>query len=366
MSVLMSRVVEDFSLAGAQQGMMNSALNMGSIAALLLVPFLQGRTKKSTMLIASALLQTVMLMVIGLAPSFFPLLAACVVMGLGGGWADNYINSTIVDIHRENSAQYMGLLHGCYGIGSIINPLLLQCLLLLGDWREAYLGTTVIMAVITMQYIFVFRKCKGVFYEVADAERKLDFFHIKGYLSEPLNLLIVVCTFLFVAGQNSLLSWLVRYMRVRYEAEALGAGAFSLYWACTTLSRFIVPRLKAAPFRLICMGTLISATAHTVGILSGNPTVMLVMTGINGLACGHALPMLIHIGVSRHPGNTSMATSVIILASKITMMITPLLVGILFSISMDMSMLVASASHAATAGLTAYLWLRERKMVCSI
>ena len=361
MSVLMSRIVEDFSLAGARQGMMNSALNFGSIAAILLVPALQGRVKKSDMLIASALIQTIMLAITGLSPSFFPLLIACVFMGVGRGWADNYINSSIVDIHRENSAKYMGLLHGCYGIGSIFTPLMLQGLVFLGGWRGAYLSATGVMAIIAIQYVWVYRQNKNVFSSTINAEKKLNFEQVGQHLSDRQSLLIVFCAFLFVAGQSSLLSWLVHYMRTRYQAEALGAICVSIYWACATLSRFIAPHIRIASLRLICVSTLIAAAAHTVGVLSGNSTVMLIMTAINGLACGHGLPMLIHVGVSRHPGNTSMATSVIILSSKTAMMVTPLLVGYLFAISADVGMLLSSASHLAMVALTACMFLREEK-----
>lgn len=360
MGILLNHMIDEYSLVSVQQGFMNSMVSLGSLLAVLMVPVIQGRVKKTVMLSASALLQAAMLMATGLAPSFFILLTACLFLGLAGGWLDNYTNSCIMDIHKTNSAHYMGMLHGFYGLGAVLTPLLVQALLYSMNWRGTYLVVGSLALGAAVFFLLVARFQRSIFRSTADAEQKLSTQHITRYFKDRYSLLVVMCCFFYSATQSGLLGWMVRYMKIEFQNETLGAISLSVFWLFATISRFFAPRIKAAPMTLISVGFAVSIVAHTAGVLLGNPLLMVVFTAINGLATGHCVPLIIHESVVRHPGMTSTATSISMLVVKLAMMTTPLLMATISSISMQTAMLIPSVCTAG-ALLFALAAIREGK-----
>ena len=121
-SVLLNEVVAAFSLTGAAQGLLSSMLSVGYMLALLVNPLFQGRTEKLFMLLLSGLMQVAMLLLSGSASSFAVFLTAIVLLGVGCGWLDGYINSCMIDFHPHDSPKYLSLLHGLFGVGSCWPP----------------------------------------------------------------------------------------------------------------------------------------------------------------------------------------------------------------------------------------------------
>ena len=113
-------------------------LSVGYMLALLVNPLFQGRTEKLFMLLLSGLMQVAMLLLSGSASSFAVFLTAIVLLGVGCGWLDGYINSCMIDFHPHDSPKYLSLLHGLFGVGSLLAPLLMQALLLGISWRGVF------------------------------------------------------------------------------------------------------------------------------------------------------------------------------------------------------------------------------------
>ncbi len=76
-------------------------------------------------------------------PAFFFLF--CVPLGLGAGAIDTGLNSYVA-IHY--SARQMSFLHGFYGVGVTLSPLLLSVTLRDGNWRAGYLTACVVQVAI--------------------------------------------------------------------------------------------------------------------------------------------------------------------------------------------------------------------------
>ena len=129
LSNTMDPLVKEFSLTGASQGLMSSMINFGSLLPLLIIPLLQGRVHKIWLILGASILQVLMLLLTGASGSFGMLLFSCVLLGAGNNTTDSCVNSYMVDLHPENSAGVLGLLHGCYGIGGLLTPILVSAIL---------------------------------------------------------------------------------------------------------------------------------------------------------------------------------------------------------------------------------------------
>ena len=331
-SVLVNAVVEEFSLTGASQGLMSSMLSLGLMIALLINPLFQGRISKVTMIVLSGTLQVVMLLLSGGAPNFGVFMVSIVLLGMGCGWLDGYINSTMIDAHPTDSPKYLGLLHGIFGIGSLLAPLAMQWMLGSTGWRWVNVALAALTAAAMVMVAFAGKKGKKANMFGKGAEERLSFAQLGAYLKNKRNVLLLCCGAMTSMFQTGVLCWIARYMLLAHNAEALGASCLTIYWIAATVNRFIAPRLKAQPLVLIMGGALAASAFLVLGIVGGNAVVMCVCMGLLGLTTGHFIPMVVSECAEGYQGSTTLTTSVVMFVMGITRVIVPVLMAALTEI----------------------------------
>jgi fucose permease len=130
-------VRRDFGLpldaAGSAVLLATAGVALSSLAtARLLVRFGTGRV-----LVGSSLLAGAALVMNAMAPGWWLMLTAAVVAGLGGGAVDTALNGFVA---RHYAARHMNWLHGSWGIGGTLGPLVAAVVMSqTGSWRPAYL-----------------------------------------------------------------------------------------------------------------------------------------------------------------------------------------------------------------------------------
>jgi len=361
MSVTLNHVIGEFRLTGAQEGSMASAISLGGMFALLSMPLLQGRVRKSALLLLAGALQLLMMALTGLAPGYAVLLSACVLLGVSGGWIDTNCNSAVVDINRGNSARYLGALHGSYGIGALATPLIIQALLRGMSWRYAYLVLAALTGLALLPLAFSARGLRDSADQRGMAEERLGRSEIAAYFKTPRNLLLLLASILYACTQSGMLVFMVRFMTVRYHQELLGATALSLFWVFATLSRFLAPRLPLRPIRSFILGAVLAGVFQTAGVLSGSPYVMVASAAAVGLVSGHCLPMLINEAARGYPGRTSLPTSLMLFFNYVGRVLTPLVMAALaVHISLSGSMLIP-AGAGILAGIAGFAVSRAER-----
>jgi MFS family permease len=332
-------------------------ISLGCIAAYLIVPALQGRIRKTTVLVASAVLVALSFFTLGAPLSYIGMIGACIVLGIGFGWMDTYCNSTMVDLHARDSASQLGLLHGGFGVGSLISPLVITGLLAVVTWQQISLlmgGLTLLIGLVFIVILAIFFRGE----QTATRENILSAATLKAYLLKKRSIFILLAGFMYAATQAGLTVWLVRYMTLRYDAEALGSTALSIYWICATASRFLAPRIRLRPLKLFLIGVLTSCAFQLVGVLSGNAFIMCVMVGAIGLVTGFCIPMLVSENAIGQAGNTSLTTSALFVTMCLARILIPIFMGLVSDgISVSIAMLTPALS-GALAGAFAVFALR--------
>jgi MFS family permease len=348
--VLVNEIIEHFGLAGAEQGYMNSLLNIGNTIAVISTIALHWKLKKTSMLVLSGFLIVVMMALTGLSVSFHMILAVSLALGFGLAWMDSYLNSCVVDANPVGSAKHQGALHGCYGIGALIAPVAIAALLTSISWQKVYLFFTPIILVTVIVYIIVLRTAgKGIAVSGMDSP-KFSGAEIRLYLRQRKSVYLLLACQAYTIMQVGLFAWLVRYMSVQYGAETMGMGGIAGMWAFTTVSRFVVPRLPADSMKLHAVGAFAAGAMLFVGTVSDNPWMMCVMVGAGALASGHSIPTLFNKSVVAYDGNSLLPTSAMILTTRISGMAVPPVLGWISVYSMQMSMVVPAIA-ALVSGL---------------
>jgi fucose permease len=86
----------------------------------------------------------------GVAPGFWLVLASSVLTGASAGMLDAGLNTAVALTGR---ARLLNLLHGFYGVGTAIGPLVITAAILTGSWRPAYLALLVIDLVVAAAWL---------------------------------------------------------------------------------------------------------------------------------------------------------------------------------------------------------------------
>lgn len=345
LSNTMDPLVQEFSLTGAAQGLMSSMINFGSMLPLLIIPLLQGRIHKIWLILCASILQVAMLLLTGASGSFGLLLVSCVLLGAGNNTTDSCVNSYMVDLHPENSAGVLGLLHGFYGIGGLLTPILVSAILSASGWRPAYYVAAAIFSVIVLFFAAVgIRSLKGAAHTQTAPETPMSAAMFKSYIRSRRNLLFLAAAAFYAASQLGLLNWVVRYTSVQFNDARTGSLCLTAYWVCTTVCRLVTPHLPFKPGRMLVIGMLGAAVFNVIGVISGSAIGMLIASALIGIISGQYVPVMISEATRGNEDRTSLITSGIFLLMGLARMVMPLGMGAVSTASLSIAMLLPAGA----------------------
>lgn len=357
-NVLVNEIIDAFSLTGTAQGLSASLMNMGSLIALFVTPLLQGRIRKTKMIVLSGLLQVAALCIAGSAAGFILFATANAVTGIGCGWLDTYANSCIVDLHPQNSTRYLGWLHGLFGVGSLIAPLAIRWILGWSNWRGVYFVFAGVMLLSVGCIAFTSRKVENTGALSNTQESRLTLKEVGAYLTVKRNVLLLLTTVMTNMVQTGLTCWIARYMFLAYGEVALGATCLTLFWIAATASRFVMPRLKLRPLTIVMVGAFCATVLLSGGILSGSATVMCVAVCLCGFVTGPFMPMLIAECATGYQGKTTLTTSLMMIVGGVARLAVPLLTASVTSAVSATAGMLVPAAFAVLAGVLSLAALR--------
>ena len=258
--------------------------------------------------------QEMLLFLLYFAPSYHFFVGIWFVIGIGLGFMDTLLSACIADIYTgKDATRMMCVLHMCFGISSMISPLLFTAMMNGGiPWNQVYFYLAGTGAVLLVFACFIFRR-SGLGRENASADRSLC---LKDMLSKlktgPLPLLIAAMFFhgMFLSGMNT---WINRYVGVTLGSD-LGTAAMSFMFFGVMISRLIFPLLPITTRSFVRISCLVAAGAIFTGMLFGNGPVMCAAVCICGLAFGAMIPCLLSLACATIPENTFLATTSLMLA----------------------------------------------------
>ncbi|MDR2772746.1 MAG: MFS transporter [Elusimicrobiota bacterium] len=362
LQVLMTDIIDNFSLTGSTQAMLPSMFLLGGTFSVLLMPFMKGRISKAFTMAVSSCVMTGLMALIGFSPSLIWAATLCLLLGLFAGWVDSYTNSSIVDIHKVNSRKYVGYLHASFCIGAMGLPMLIHFLMKMGfDWRKVCFVSALIMGLIAFKFIRTTSQNKDQI-NADSAEPKLSFKEIKTFAKDKFYIAMVLCYSFFCLSQNGVSIWLFHYTRtVHPNVEILASFIVSAFWLGSFISRLVYYRIKVNTMKLFICGITISIAAHITGILSNSPVLFLIMIFVMSLSSGFGFPSLVNETLTHYRGNTTMALTGLHFGGKLGAFIMPLIMGAVAVFNIHLAMLINDiAAAVAIASALAAIYLMKK------
>lgn len=327
---VMPSITTEYAAAGfslAAIGLIFPARSIGSIAGNLLAGVGADWLGYARLVWLAALLLALSLALAGIVQPWALFLAAFVVISATQGALSTGINALIADANPTARSKALNTLHGVYGVGAAISPLVFGYLLEKGlAWRWALGGT----ALLWLGYsLACFALQRG---GPAPAARRpaqlLDF----AMLRDAPFLALFAVAFIYNGVAYSLLGWVALFMQ-----ESAGFSAFfsisliSIFYVALTAGRFAC----AAVSERIGYGTTLLILAG--GITATYPLVVLSSSGLwvavgvflTGLSLSGLFPTALAYGSRLYPQQTGTFTGTLNVSMTLGAMIPPLWTGIL-------------------------------------
>lgn len=167
------------------------------------------------------------------APVLPALIGGALLFGLGGGCLDAGLNAYVADHH---DARHLNWLHGFYGVGTTIGPVLMTGLLLRGaSWRWGYAALAVAACCVAALYLLTRRR-----WTVSALRRAAEPGSWLAAVNHPLVRLQVVLFFVYTGLEVTLGQWTFSVFTARGAAAAEAGAWTTAYWGCFTASRFLL------------------------------------------------------------------------------------------------------------------------------
>jgi fucose permease len=256
--------------------------------------FLSDRVGTGALLVCGACASGAAALAYATAPSWPLLLLGALLMGAGSGAVDAGGNAYVALRHGPGT---MNLLHGCYGIGATLGPLVVTACLALGrPWRVAY----VVMLGLELALLVAFTLTRRSW----DRSRRAQSAAAAPVLPTPFAMIGVSMALFFVytglevaAGQ-----WSYTFLTVAQAVPATAAGlAVSGYWGALTACRLgvalVAPRVGAA--RVLHASVAVSVTAVALLWWYPAPAVGLAGLVLTGAGLAPIFPALVTLTPGR-------------------------------------------------------------------
>ncbi len=188
------------------------------------------------LLLAGGLLVVAGLACEGVSPVLAALIFGALLFGLGGGCMDAGLNVWVAD-HR--GARHLNWLHGFYGVGTTIGPVLMTGLLLRGEsWRWGYAALAGAGLCVAASFGLTRRR-----WTVSALRSAAEPGSWLAAVNHPLVRLQVVLFFIYTGLEVTLGQWTFSVFLARGSSAAAAGAWTTAYWGCFTASRFVLGAL---------------------------------------------------------------------------------------------------------------------------
>ncbi|MCX6046003.1 MAG: MFS transporter [Chloroflexi bacterium] len=241
------------------------------------------------------------------------------------------INAMIADANRESRARALNILHGVYGAGATVSPLIIGYLIQRGlQWRWALGG----VGLIWLTYSIVAYLLSRTLAPEARTGRaqKLDL----AMLRDVPFLGLFVIGFIYNGVAVSLLGWVAVFMQKSAGFSTLfSVSMISVFYVALTIGRFLcaayAERLGYAKTLLVlAFGITLTYPLVVLGI--NNPLLMVTGVFLTGLSLSGLFPTSLAYGSRLYPEQTGTLSGTLSVALTLGSMIPPLWTGVVASI----------------------------------
>ncbi len=209
---------------------------LGNLVTSLSTSYALSRVGAGRVLVAAGLIGAVALGLIATAPVWWVVLIGAWLIGAAGGLLDTGLNTVVA---LSGRLRLLNLLHGAYGIGFALGPLLVTLAIVTTSWRSGYVVVVGLELVLAAGWWVTRARWSSMAAGSASSDQVAD-----EHDHEPTNVgllvaLGVVMFFCYTGAEVATGGWAASFLRGQLHLSAALAGpAVFAYPAALTLGRF--------------------------------------------------------------------------------------------------------------------------------
>lgn len=277
----------------------------------------------------SAFLLAAALALTALARPWILFVAGFVLVSAAQGALSTGINAMVADANRGARARALNRLHGVYGAGAAVSPLIFGYLIQADySWRWALGGTGLIWLIYGLIVYRLYRTSGG--HEEQAGKQRFDLSMLK---AAPFLALFVIA-FLYNGIAVSLLGWVALFLEESVGAPPiLSIGSVSLFYLALTLGRFgsgPLAERRGYGMTLLILALIVGLTYPLV--VFGNLPVLAAGVFLTGLGLSGLFPTAMAYASRLYPEQTGTVSGTLNVALTFGSMVPPLWTGLLAGI----------------------------------
>ena len=327
---VMPFITSEFSAAGltlAAIGLIFPAQAVGGILGNLLSGIGSDLMGRQRLVWFAALLLSISLALAAVAAPWLLFLASFLFISATQGALSTGINAMIADANRDGRARALNLLHGVYGVGAAISPLIFGYLFQRGlQWRFALSGTGLLWLIYAAT-VYLLHRAKAE-REPKRSMQKLDW----GMFRQANFLALFVVAFVYNGIAWSLLGWIALFMQRSAGFSAfLSLSMISVFYVALTTGRFLCAAFaeRIGYITILLLLTAGIALTYPLVLISSNSLLITVGVFLTGLSLSGLFPTALAIGARFYPQQTGAVTGTLNIAMTIGSMFPPLWTGLI-------------------------------------
>ncbi|TFH06319.1 MAG: MFS transporter [Spirochaetales bacterium] len=230
--IVLLKLAQDLSFGLAEGGGIEAVRTSFLLAVLLASGAAAIRFGKSRTLGVGSFVLAAGLLAYAFAPTYIVVLAAIILVGVGGGILEALINPLVQDEHPTDSGRYLNFINAFFSIGVLVSVLVVGDLLTRSvSWRLLIAGVGVVALASAILFVAFGRGTDHHSGARPSAEGKSSWHHARSILREPLFWLFSAAIFCGGGAEGAFTVWSASYIQIHFEtlarAGALGTAAFA-------------------------------------------------------------------------------------------------------------------------------------------
>lgn len=328
-----------FHITESRQGFVMTIQSVGGIVMTVLLGLFGERLHKLHGLLAGALFVGAAGLAIGTMPlygsnSYALLLIFALIGGVGYITIDLLMNGVIADVFPEKKSTLLPIVHGFYGLGAMLAPLLVTWLTdgsRPATFAVPYLALGAAALVLAAAFWAVSRRATPYTpYADMTVLRARSVANPAEIFRDKRAWLYLLCCFLYLCFQNGIAVWLPNYYKAVYHMESGAANTMlTLFFFGALVVRMLSPlvyrRMQVRTFYLLTC--FLSALVFAALLLIPSPSAHRVLLVALGLLQGAEVPALVILCCETFPTRTASASSIIVLGVSLSALVAPTVLG---------------------------------------
>lgn len=331
---LQPNIIEYYNLDLHQASFFIIVQNIGTVISMIATVLVVDRLNKNRLIGFMILLMGLFLIIMGIAPHFFVLLAVWSILGVFTSMSNNACSAYCSDLYGPERSKHLAILHSFYGFGSLLGPTYAAWMLRTNKgWNGSY-GSfgIIIFAIGILFFVSMFIKKEPVPMitnkDKNGNRKKISFRKLLGNKNMLALALMSIC----VSGFQLLPSWIPTYLNrqdaIYYTLDRCSL-IMTLYFIGMVISRLSYSYLSKwlSPHKYVKLSSLISAAILLFTLLIQASWLWYICLFSLGLVSGALYTAQHALACDEYPEYSASAMSIITLSTALGSILINALIG---------------------------------------